>query len=126
VCTHLPREQWHTLILDAHPGYISWQEYEENQRRLNENAPTGAMSHRRSPPREGPALLQGLAICGRCGGRMTVTYHHRQAGLVPDYECRGHGSDPAVHRDCQRIPGSSIDQAIGDLLVEAAMKGDSS
>jgi len=119
VCTHLAREQWHTLILDAHPGYISWQEYEENQRRLNENAQTGAMSHRRSPPREGPALLQGLAICGRCGGRMTVTYHHLQAGLVPDYECRGHGSDPAVHRDCQRIPGSSIDQAIGDLLVEA-------
>jgi DNA invertase Pin-like site-specific DNA recombinase len=25
VFTRLPREQWHTLIVDAHPGYISWQ-----------------------------------------------------------------------------------------------------
>ena len=23
----LPRERWHTLIRDAHPGYISWDEY---------------------------------------------------------------------------------------------------
>jgi DNA invertase Pin-like site-specific DNA recombinase len=35
----LPRQEWHTLILDAHPGYVTWQEYEENLRRLQENAP---------------------------------------------------------------------------------------
>ena len=33
----LPEEQWHTL-LRAHAGYISWEEYQENQRRLQENA----------------------------------------------------------------------------------------
>ena len=34
----LPREEWHTLLLDRHPGYISWDEYEANLRRLAENA----------------------------------------------------------------------------------------
>src|ERR1700736_1342401 len=34
----LPREQWHTFIPDAHPGYISWDDYEEHLRRLHENA----------------------------------------------------------------------------------------
>src|SRR5215471_3091326 len=29
---NVPRDQWHTLIYDAHPGYISWAEYEENLR----------------------------------------------------------------------------------------------
>lgn len=120
VCSRLPREQWHTLILDAHPGYISWQEYEENLRRLSENAQTHGVAHRRCPPREGPALLQGLVVCGRCGGRMTVSYHYRKDRLAPSYWCAGRKeADQVLHGECQRIAGSNIDQAIGDLLVEA-------
>lgn len=42
-----------------------------------------------SPPREGPALLQGLIICGTCGERMTVRYHQRAGQrIVPDYLCQ--------------------------------------
>jgi Recombinase/Recombinase zinc beta ribbon domain len=120
VCSRLPREQWHTLILDAHPGYISWQEYEENLRRLSENMQTRGVAHRRCPPREGPALLQGLVVCGRCGGRMTVSYHYRKDRLAPYYRCAGRKeADQVLHGECQRIGGSNIDQAIGDLLVEA-------
>jgi hypothetical protein len=33
-----PREKWNVLLRDAHPGYISWQEYEGNQKLLLENA----------------------------------------------------------------------------------------
>src|SRR5437016_10486605 len=36
----LPRKEWHTLILDAHPAYVTWRDYEENLRRLQENAQT--------------------------------------------------------------------------------------
>ena len=61
----LPRDQWHTLIPDAHAGYISWEEYEANQRRLDENARFRSEDRRNTPPREGPALLQGIALCGR-------------------------------------------------------------
>ncbi|MBV9544499.1 MAG: recombinase family protein, partial [Chloroflexi bacterium] len=54
--TLLPREQWHTLIRDAHAGYITWDEYEENLRRLHDNAQAYGADRRHGPPREGPAL----------------------------------------------------------------------
>ena len=28
-CRSVPQEDWHTLIPDAHPGYISWQQYQD-------------------------------------------------------------------------------------------------
>jgi len=86
-CTKVPREQW-LLIPGAHPGYISWEEYEDNLRRLRENAQAHGEDRRNSPPREGPALLQGLAVCGLCGNRMTVRYHCRRGRLFPDYYCQ--------------------------------------
>jgi hypothetical protein len=69
---NVPRDQWHTVIPDAHAGYLSWEEYEQNQKRLHESAQAIGADRRRGPPREGPALLQGLVVCGRCGNRMTV------------------------------------------------------
>lgn len=77
-----PREEWHTLILDAHPGYITWAEYEENLARLRHNARATPES-RRGPPREGPALLQGLVICGVCGARMSVRYQGSKQAPKP-------------------------------------------
>jgi DNA invertase Pin-like site-specific DNA recombinase len=34
----LPRDEWTALIPNAHAGYITWEDFEENQRRLRENA----------------------------------------------------------------------------------------
>jgi DNA invertase Pin-like site-specific DNA recombinase len=113
----LPRDQWQTLLLDAHPGYITWAAYEENLRRLHENAQANGGERRMSPPREGPALLQGLVVCGRCGERMTVRYHSSHGRLLPEYVCQkegvAHGRSP-----CQRVVGGDVDRAVGDLLVE--------
>ena len=117
--SHLPREQWHTLIPDAHPSYITWKEYEENLERLKANAASYGVN-RRGPVREGPALLQGLVVCGFCGTRMSVAYHNHKRGLEPDYICPGHSeAGRAEHGYCQRTPGAGIDRAIGDLLVSA-------
>jgi DNA invertase Pin-like site-specific DNA recombinase len=113
----LPREQWHTLLLDAHPGYISWSDYENNLRRLHENGQAYGADRRHGPPREGPALLQGLAICGRCGGRMTVRYYTSHGQLLPDYRCQREGIEHA-EGPCQRILGGALDRAIGELLVQ--------
>lgn len=114
----LPREQWTALFPGAHAGYISWEEYEENQGRLHENAQAHGHDQRACPPREGPALLQGLAICGRCGAMMGIHYHQRGARLVPDYVCQratiSQGRSP-----CQVVPGGAVDQAIGALLVRS-------
>lgn len=115
----LPQEQWHSLIQDAHPGYITWAEYEANRQRLLENAHAYGLDRRRSPPREGPALLQGLVVCGVCGQRMTVRYHSRHRRLLPEYVCQQRSIESAARKACQAIPGASLDQAIGKLLLEA-------
>src|ERR1700736_3624472 len=64
-----------------HAAYISWEEFEENQKRLKLNQQACALERQSGPPREGPALLQGLIICGKCGRRMTLCYHHRGGRL---------------------------------------------
>jgi DNA invertase Pin-like site-specific DNA recombinase len=114
----LPKDEWETLIPRAHAGYVSWENYEQNQRRLHESAQAMGGDRRKSPAREGPALLQGLILCGRCGERMTVRYHRREGRLWPEYLCQRDGIEHAKPL-CQRIPGASIDQAIGELLVDA-------
>jgi len=115
----LPQEQWCVLIRDAHPAYISWQEYEDNQQRLQESARRlGGFQRNAGPAREGPALLQGKAVCGLCGSRMNVHYNVRKNGMIPNYVCLGRGR---LFRDplCQSILGTGIDAAIGQLLVDA-------
>ena len=113
----LPREQWHTVILGAHPGYISWEGYEANLARLHENAQANGAERRQSPPREGPALLQGLTVCGHCGERMTVRYYMSHGQKLPEYVCQKRGIENA-ERTCQRLVGHRIDRAVGELLVQ--------
>ena len=113
----LPQDQWHTLILSAHPGYISWEQYQDNIRQLQSCAQAHGRDRKKSPPGHGPALLQGLVVCGICGARMTVRYRHCKGRLVPDYLCQRYGIEHA-QKVCQSIPGASIDQAIGSLLLE--------
>src|SRR5215471_8023671 len=85
-------------------GTLVFQDYERNEAQLVMNSQAYA-PQRLSPPREGPALLQGLIICGICGERMTVRYHQRAGQrIVPDSVCQSksiaQGEPP-----CQRIPG---------------------
>jgi DNA invertase Pin-like site-specific DNA recombinase len=113
----LPREQWQVVIQDAHAGYISWEEYEAHLAQLAANS-QAYTPQRLSPPREGPALLQGIIICGICGERMTVRYHQRSGQrIIPDYVCQRAGIAQAAS-PCQRILGRDLDQAIAELLAE--------
>ena len=114
--TKAPQEQW-ILLPDVHPGYISWGQYEENRQQLQENAYANGQDRRKSPPREGPALLQGLVVCGVCGSRMTVRYHTRQTRIVPEYVCQRDGAEHIVSV-CQHVFGEQLDQAIGQLLID--------
>jgi hypothetical protein len=113
----LPREQWTALIPEAHPGYLSFEQFEINERLLADNAQAHGAERAAGPAREGPALLQGLAICGRCGHRMTVRYHHRRGTLVPDYRCVGENIQRGAPR-CLQVPGHGVDAAIGQLLLD--------
>src|SRR4051794_39589530 len=60
---------------------------------------------------------KGLAICGRCGRRMTVRYHQRRDTLTPDYRC----ANDNIQRNgpiCLQLPGHTIDHAIEQLLLQ--------
>ena len=113
----LPSDEWLALLPHTHVGYISWEEYEDNQRRLRESALARQPDRDHTPPREGPALVQGLVICGVCGRRMTVRYHHHLDGIAPDYVCQRELVDHAAPL-CQHLPGRAIDEAIAHLLLE--------
>ena len=115
---HMPRESWIALIPDAHPGFITFEQWEANQATLLANAQTRGQERRASPPREGPALLQGLIVCGRCGKRMTVRYHQRRGQLLPDYICQKESVERAAQSTCQIIPGSAVDDAVTSLLLD--------
>jgi len=115
-CKDMPRDQWTALMPGAHPGYITWEQYEASQEQLLANATARGADRAAGPAREGTALLQGLAVCGKCGRRMTVRYHTRHGAEVPDYQCMRDCIDNAGRR-CQTIPGAAADTAIGDLLL---------
>jgi len=113
----VPRSEWDTLVKNAHVGYITWEEFERNEAQLVMKSQAYA-PERFSPPREGPALLQGLILCGTCGERMTVRYHQRAGQrIVPDYLCQ-HKSIEQGCTPCQRVPGSDLDRVIGALVLE--------
>ena len=111
------REKWPVLIHEAHPGYIDWTEFEHNQATLKQNA-TAFNSHARGNlAREGPALLQGRILCGRCGARMRVRYQQLGAAPAPYYVCQ----EDVVRRagkTCQSIRGLDVDAALSALLLQ--------
>ena len=115
----IPQEQWPFLLREVHPGYLTWEEYEANLHQLQQNRQAHGEDRRHGPPREGPALLQGLVICGRCGQRMTLRYHERRHGthLYPEYLCQKERIEQAGDRFCQQVHGAGLDAAITDLLL---------
>jgi DNA invertase Pin-like site-specific DNA recombinase len=115
--TLLPREEWISFIPDAHPGYITLDQYDANRARLAANAAAHGRDRAGGPPREGSALLQGIIICGRCGKRMTVRYNHRRGQPLPTYVCQRDGIENAK-RICANIFGADLDQRIGQLLCD--------
>jgi DNA invertase Pin-like site-specific DNA recombinase len=114
----LPRTEWISFIPGAHPGYITLADYDANLAHLTANAPAHGRDRTTGPAREGPALLQGIIICGRCGQRMTIRYHQTAVGEVPTYVCQltGIATGQPI---CTTLPGHTLDTQIGVLLLAA-------
>lgn len=107
--TVTPRSQWHVLIKDRLPAYISWEQYEANLEQLENN-----QARALGAPKRGPALLSGLLRCGRCGRRMTVSY----AGKILRYTCAARASDYAEPL-CQSLTGRVLDERVSTLVLQA-------
>ena len=110
-----PRSEWGVLIPDHHQGYIDWKTYQMNRERIEKNTHPGP--HNPGAVREGMALLQGLATCGRCGRRLHVYYQGRNG--TPGYYC---GNSQIVNgrgERCLQVGGLRIDKAVAGAFLEA-------
>ena len=114
------QDEWAVLIPEHHEGYIGWEQYQANQKRIAENAQMkGLMS--RGAPRRGRSLLAGLLRCRRCGRRLHVTYSGAN-GQVPRYGCRGaainHGAG-----SCISFGGLAADRAVEEAVLAVIQPG---
>jgi DNA invertase Pin-like site-specific DNA recombinase len=111
----IKQEEWPIVLLDVHPGYLTWEQFRRNQQRLDDNRTWRPEDHR-GAVRQGAALLQGIVLCGRCGRRMSVRY--LRDGLTPSYECNQAHTQHAA-RTCQTMRGDKIDQVVKQRFLEA-------
>jgi DNA invertase Pin-like site-specific DNA recombinase len=111
----LPRSKWSVLIRDHHKDFIDWETYEMNQNRIARNAhPT---PHQAGAIREGSALFQGIATCGRCGRRLRVYYQGRCS--TPGYYCAANTLVNGRGLHCFRVGGVRIDKAVAHAFLDA-------
>ncbi len=110
-----PMSEWQCIIHDKYPAYISWEQYLANRARLSDNARryTDQTERGRGAPREGAALLSGLATCGHCGHLMYVTY---RPGVR--YICKGltRVFDEPM---CAHLDGVTIEAFVVSAFFEA-------
>jgi DNA invertase Pin-like site-specific DNA recombinase len=111
-----PMEAWNVLLRDHHPGYISWEEFEQNQKMISENAHMQKRMSRKSA-RGGRALLSGLVRCGRCG-RMMCVFYGMSSSQAHRYQCRGDDSHVGAGL-CIGIGGVRVDRAVATQILEA-------
>jgi DNA invertase Pin-like site-specific DNA recombinase len=111
-----PRESWNVLIRDHHPSYLSWEQFEANQKMLTENAHMQKRTDRKSA-RGGRALLTGLVRCGRCGRMMRIFYGMR-SGHAHRYQCRG-DAEHEYKGMCLGVGGVRVDRAVVAQMLEA-------
>jgi len=109
---------WRVSLEEHHEGYITWEEFLENQERLEKNRTNGEEMVLSGPAREGLALLQGLLLCGHCGRALTVRYTGN-GGLYPCYQCNWLRREGLASKDCLSFRCDLLDAAIAEEVLEA-------
>src|SRR3954452_272556 len=103
-----PVTEWDVLLKEQHEGYITWDEFEKNQRVIANNATGKGSATVKGAVRRGELLLPGLLRCGHCGRKLHVSY----SGKLGRYSCYGARTNHGTAR-CISISGLSIDAAVG-------------
>jgi hypothetical protein len=112
----VPMEQWAVCLQGVYPAYLSWEAYLANQARLTANRQDYGQGGP-GVPRQGQALLQGIARCGRCGRQMTLRYSGPQ-GTFPVYYCNAAAKEFGGSA-CQEVRALGVDAEVERLLLEA-------
>jgi DNA invertase Pin-like site-specific DNA recombinase len=106
-----PLAEWDVLLKDQHEGYITWEEFERNQRVISDNATGKGSAIARGVARRGELILAGLLRCGHCGRKMYVGY-----GRSGRYYCQGANVNHGTDR-CISFGGLRADEAVGTEVV---------
>jgi DNA invertase Pin-like site-specific DNA recombinase len=109
-----PPEEWTCLLRDRLPAYISWEQYEQNRRRLSENDRGRGAS--RSASGRAPTLLNGRLTCGHCG--LPMAARNARPGATPRYAC-DHLRLEKRGVICQSVSASAVDRLIEELVFRA-------
>jgi DNA invertase Pin-like site-specific DNA recombinase len=107
--------EWLVRIDGALPAYISAGQYERNLARMAANR---ARAESPGAPREGPALLGGLVVCGICGHRMQVSYETSRQGLTGRYCCQRRHHTYGEPR-CQQVAARFLDDHVVAEVLSA-------
>jgi DNA invertase Pin-like site-specific DNA recombinase len=100
------------VLLEGHcPAYLTAERYWANQERLAANRARAASL---GAVRQGPSLLGGLLVCGRCGRRLLVNYTN--AGSALRYSC-ARGAADYGEPVCQSLSGQRLDALIGSQVL---------
>lgn len=110
----LPPERARVFLRDHHEGYITWDEYESNQRAMRSNTQRWETSDEVGAARSGQGLLVGLLRCGRCGRKMHVRYWGK-TGTNARYLCRGDYESGGKY--CLGFGGGPIDRRVADDVL---------
>jgi len=108
-----PPEEWVCLLKDKVPAYISWEQYEQNRRRISAND-RGPGSKRATG--RAPTLLNGIVRCGRCGKPMGA--RNARVSANPRYACDTEHQEFGGAR-CQSLVAAYPDRLIESLVLKA-------
>jgi DNA invertase Pin-like site-specific DNA recombinase len=109
---------WRVSLKEHHEGYITLEEFFNNQKRLEKNRTNGEETLLAGPAREGLALLQGLLLCGTCGHALTVRYTGN-GGIYPCYLCNRLRREGLASKDCMSFRCDLLDAAIAEEVLKA-------
>jgi DNA invertase Pin-like site-specific DNA recombinase len=112
----MARSDWHALLPDRCPAYLTWEQYERNLARLAANQ---ARASTLGAARNGAALLAGLVVCARCGVRLGVHYQQSHGRPIPfTYDC-AHRRNHYGEALCQHVAGPSLDAFVTRHVLAA-------
>lgn len=104
-------ENWDVLIEDKLPAYIGKQQFEENQKKLRENA----AKYRLGSAMRGTSMLAGRVVCGHCGRHMSVSYSGQKKERLTCEMSRNQWGE----KQCQGFNVQSLNKLVNSLLLQA-------
>jgi len=105
----LGKDQWEVLLRDKVPAYITWEQWEQNQRKLRENSTKFGFG-----VSKGSTILAGRVVCGRCGAGMPVKYRDG----IPAFAC-SIASLQFGQPLCQAFSARWLEPMIEELVLQA-------